>query len=63
MPSRALSELPLILLKDIGMWGVWLAGAVRRRVIWRGHAMLIGDGSRLYPDRRQASREPAVARA
>jgi len=57
------SELPLILLKDIGMWGVWLAGAVRRRVTWRGHAMLIGEGSRLYPDHRQANREPAVARA
>jgi len=58
-----LSELPLILLKDIGMWGVWLVGAIRRRVVWRGHAMLIGDGSRLYPDRRLAEREPAVARA
>jgi len=57
------SELPLILLKDIGMWGVWLAGALRRRVIWRGHAMLIGEGSRLYPDQRHANREPAVARA
>jgi len=57
------SELPLILLKDIGMWGVWLAGAIRRRVNWRGHAMLIGEGSRLYPDHRQTSREPAVARA
>jgi ceramide glucosyltransferase len=58
-----LSELPLILLKDVGMWGVWLVGAVRRRVTWRGHAMLIGEGSRLYPDQRQADREPAVARA
>ena len=57
------SELPLILLKDVGMWGVWLVGAVRRRVTWRGHAMLIGQGSRLYPDQREASREPAVARA
>jgi hypothetical protein len=57
------SDLPLILLKDIGMWGVWLIGAVRRRVSWRGHAMLIGEGSRLYPDQRESSREPAVARA
>lgn len=57
------SELPLMLLKDIGMWGVWLAGALRRRVVWRGHAMLIGGGSRLYPDHRQANREPAVAQA
>ena len=58
-----LSELPLMLLKDVGMWGVWVAGALRRRVVWRGHAMVIGEGSRLYPDRRQANREPAVARA
>ena len=58
-----LSELPLMLLKDIGMWGVWLVGAVRRRVTWRGHVMLIGEGSRLYPDQRPPNREPAVARA
>ena len=58
-----LSDLPLILLKDIGMYGVWFAGAVRRRVNWRGHAMLIGEGSRLYPDHRQPDGEPAVARA
>jgi ceramide glucosyltransferase len=57
------SELPLLLLKDIGMWGVWLVGAVRRRVTWRGHAMLITEGSRLYPDPSEANREPAVVRA
>jgi ceramide glucosyltransferase len=59
------SELPLLLLKDIGMWGVWLVGAVRRRVNWRGHAMLITEGSRLYPDPSESNRErePAVVRA
>jgi ceramide glucosyltransferase len=57
------SELPLLLLKDIGMWGVWLVGAARRRVTWRGHAMLITEGSRLYPDPSEANREPAVVRA
>ncbi len=57
------SELPLLLLKDIGMWGVWLLGALRRRVTWRGHAMLIGEGSRLYPDPNETSQEPAVLRA
>ena len=56
-------ELPLLLLKDLGMWGVWAIAAVRRRVMWRGHAMLIGPGSRLYPDPSETSREPAVARA
>ena len=57
------SELPLLLLKDLGMWGVWAVAAVRRRVMWRGHAMLIGPGSRLYPDPSESGREPAVARA
>jgi ceramide glucosyltransferase len=57
------SELPLLLLKDIGMWAVWLLGAVRRRVTWRGHAMLIGEGSRLYPDPAEQNQEPAVVRA
>jgi ceramide glucosyltransferase len=57
------SELPLLLLKDIGMWAVWLIGALRRRVTWRGHAMLIGAGSRLYPDPSDQSQEPAVVRA
>ncbi len=57
------SELPLLLLKDIGMWGVWLVGALKRRVMWRGHAMLIGEGSRLYPARQPTPPEPAVARA
>jgi ceramide glucosyltransferase len=61
--SMRASDLPLMLLKDIGMWGVWLVGATRRRVNWRGHAMLIGDGSRLYPARTEPGSEPAVARA
>lgn len=57
------SELALLILKDIGMLGVWLIGALRRRVDWRGHAMLIGPGSRLYAAGREAGRQPAVVRA
>ncbi|MEP7050725.1 MAG: ceramide glucosyltransferase [Pseudomonadota bacterium] len=57
------SELPLLLLKDLGMWGIWAIAAVRRRVLWRGHAMRIGPGSHLHPDPSETSREPAVARA
>jgi ceramide glucosyltransferase len=57
------SELPLSLIKDIGMCGVWLVGAIRRQVVWRGHTMLIGEGSRLYPYQPRSNREPAVARA
>jgi ceramide glucosyltransferase len=60
------SELPLLLLKDIGMWAIWLLGALKRRVTWRGHSLLIGEASRLYPDPNEARRhppEPAVVRA
>jgi ceramide glucosyltransferase len=57
------SELPFLLLKDIAMWAIWLAGALKRRVTWRGHSMLIGEASRLYPDPTEARPEPAVARA
>jgi hypothetical protein len=57
------SELPLLLLKDIGMCGVWLIGALRRRVNWRGHVMLIGPGSCLYAARRDSDNQPLVVRA
>ena len=57
------SELPLLLLKDVGMWGVWALGALKRHVNWRGHLMLIGEGSRLYPAREPQETEPAIARA
>jgi ceramide glucosyltransferase len=58
-----LSELPLLLLKDLAMWGIWSVGAVKRRVNWRGHARVIGPGTRLYPDRPTSSRQPVIARA
>jgi ceramide glucosyltransferase len=57
------SELPLLLAKDVGMCGVWLVGALKRHVNWRGHVMVIGEGSRLYPARAEPSGEPVVARA
>ena len=57
------SELPLMLLKDLGMWAVWLVGALKRHINWRGHVMLIGQGSRLYPRGRLPSREPVIAQA
>jgi len=57
------SELPLMLLKDLGMWAVWLVGALKRHVNWRGHVMLIGPGSKLYPTSREPSREAVIARA
>jgi ceramide glucosyltransferase len=57
------TELPLLLLKDLGMWGVWLVGALKRHVNWRGHVMLIGEGSQLFRPRGSDSREPVIAQA
>jgi ceramide glucosyltransferase len=56
-------DLPLLLLKDLGMCGVWLVGAIRRRVNWRGHAMIIGPGSCLYAAPSHSESGPIVARA
>lgn len=36
-----------LLVKDAIIAGVWLAGLVRRTVIWRGHRLWIGPGSEL----------------
>jgi hypothetical protein len=35
--------------KDLLMGGIWLLGAFRRKVSWRGNAMRIEKGSRLVP--------------
>jgi ceramide glucosyltransferase len=35
--------------KDLLIAGVWLAGAFRRTVVWRGHRMRLAAGSRLRP--------------
>jgi ceramide glucosyltransferase len=43
------SELPCWLCKDVMLLGIWLAGALKRTVIWRGTVLRIGPGSRLFP--------------
>ena len=44
-----LDELPCWLCKDLMFVGIWLLGAVKRTVVWRGNVLRIGPGSELYP--------------
>jgi ceramide glucosyltransferase len=41
---RALAFLPL---KDCAMLGIWAVALLRRTVVWRGHTLRIGPGSRV----------------
>ncbi len=45
-------DLPWILVKDVLIVGIWIAGWLRRTVEWRGTTMRIGPGSVLSPARR-----------
>ena len=44
-----LARLLWIPVKDALIAGVWLAGAFRRTVAWRGHRLRLGAGSRILP--------------
>jgi ceramide glucosyltransferase len=44
-----LAELPCWLCKDLMLLGIWVAGAVKRTVVWRGNVLRIGPGSELFP--------------
>jgi hypothetical protein len=44
--AKTLSLMPL---KDFMVLAMWIISAVRRTVIWRGHRMRVGPGSRLFP--------------
>lgn len=46
---RVWKRLPWVIVKDIVIFVAWLFGFIKRRVHWRGHEMLIGKESRLYP--------------
>jgi ceramide glucosyltransferase len=52
-----------ILFKDLLCIGVWLVGAFKRTVDWRGTAMRIGPGSRLFPLEQHQAHGPALERA
>ena len=49
--GRALrpADLLWIPVKDLLIAGVWLAGAFRSTICWRGHRLRVGPGSRLWP--------------
>lgn len=44
-----LRELPCWFCKDLMYLGIWMLGAVKRRVVWRGNVLRIGPGSELFP--------------
>ena len=44
--ARALAWIPV---KDLLVAGVWVAGALRSTICWRGHRLRVGPGSRLTP--------------
>lgn len=44
MPWR---YLPLVPLKDCMVFGLWLVGAIKRTIVWRGNVMRISHGSTL----------------
>jgi ceramide glucosyltransferase len=44
-----LTDLLLIPVKDLLIAGVWLLGAFRSTICWRGHRLRVGRGSRLWP--------------
>lgn len=50
---KAVRYLPLIPLKDLLIAFVWALGLFKRRINWRGHSMIIGKESRLFPDPRE----------
>ncbi|HYG61126.1 MAG TPA: ceramide glucosyltransferase, partial [Thermoanaerobaculia bacterium] len=46
LPVRSLAWIPA---KDLLIAGVWLAGAFRSTICWRGHRLRVGPGSLLSP--------------
>ena len=57
-PPRA-SEVLLIPVKDLAMAAIWLVGAFRRTVNWRGNKLWIDSGSELSEAVQPAFEEPA----
>ena len=57
-PPR-LGEVLLIPLKDLAMAAIWLVGAFRRRVDWRGNKLWIDRGSELSEMAPQPFEQPA----
>jgi ceramide glucosyltransferase len=47
--SLRLADLAWIPVKDLLIAGVWVLGAFRSTICWRGHRLRVGRGSRLWP--------------
>jgi len=44
-----LTDLAWVPVKDLLIAGLWLAGAFRSTICWRGHRLRVGRGSLLSP--------------
>jgi len=58
-----LRHLPWLLVKDLVIAVIWLAGFFKRRVNWRGNVLWIGSESRLYTRPKEPGAFPRAARA
>ena len=58
-----LRDYAAIVLKDVLLVGIWLIGAVKRSVCWRGNVFSIGAGSELFPLYSEKPAEQAFERA
>jgi ceramide glucosyltransferase len=47
--------------KDLLIAGVWVVGAFRSTICWRGHRLRVGPGSRLTPAEADGSPAAEVA--
>jgi ceramide glucosyltransferase len=56
-PPRGLLLIPA---KDLAILALWLVAAFRRRVRWRGNALVLGAGGRLRPVRRRRALAPTT---
>jgi ceramide glucosyltransferase len=57
--SAPLQDLLWVPVKDLLVAGIWIAGAFRSTICWRGHRLRVGPGSRLSPADNNGS--PATA--
>jgi len=56
-----LADLAWVPVKDVLVAGLWLAGAFRSTICWRGHRLRVGRGSRLWPVETLAETAPVPA--
>lgn len=59
--SAPLRDLLWVPCKDLLIAGIWVAGAFRSTICWRGHRLRVGPGSRLTPAEAEGSPAAEVA--